>query len=186
MIVHKILKNLHTTLCINNSQFICIHSSLIQKRLLCLTAAHKMKFDQFQRKNDDKVRIGVLSDDGLNLTDLSGALTGDLIQFIQSFTSIDEISAKVNSLKSDKITGDVRLLSPVTSPEKIVCIGLNYLGHCKEQNKEPPKEPMFFSKFASAITGPTGDVKLHQITNVSFSMSSRMFALSTQPISHSN
>lgn len=53
---------------------------------------------------------------------------------------------------------DVRLLSPVTRPDKIICIALNYKDHCDEQNKTYPEVPFFFNKFPSTIVDPFGDV----------------------------
>lgn len=48
----------------------------------------------------------------------------------------------------------VKLLAPVTQPDKVLCIGMNYADHCAEQNKPIPKEPVVFNKFPSCITGP--------------------------------
>jgi len=45
------------------------------------------------------------------------------------------------------------LLPPVPPPEKILCIGLNYLDHAIETGAEPPTEPVVFSKFNSALVG---------------------------------
>lgn len=45
----------------------------------------------------------------------------------------------------------IKILSPITKCEKIVCIGLNYKDHCSEQNLPLPEEPVVFSKFPSAI-----------------------------------
>lgn len=53
---------------------------------------------------------------------------------------------------------DVELLAPVPDPEKVVCVGQNYIDHCREQNVEPPKSPVIFAKFASTLTGPRSDV----------------------------
>jgi 2-keto-4-pentenoate hydratase/2-oxohepta-3-ene-1,7-dioic acid hydratase in catechol pathway len=39
---------------------------------------------------------------------------------------------------------------------KFICIEMNYVDHCTEQNVPIPKEPMAFSKFGSCIIG-TGD-----------------------------
>lgn len=127
-----------------------------------------MRFVQFCRKNDTNGRIGIVSEDGTKLIDLSGqsCCPNDMINFIKAGPSIDEIDGKMSSFKSETITDEILLLPPVTNPEKIICIGLNYLGHCLEQNKEAPKEPMFFSKFASTLVGPTGNVIHHNITNV--------------------
>lgn len=44
----------------------------------------------------------------------------------------------------------VELLPPVPSPEKIICVGLNYADHAKESGMEPPSEPVLFNKFPSA------------------------------------
>jgi 2-keto-4-pentenoate hydratase/2-oxohepta-3-ene-1,7-dioic acid hydratase in catechol pathway len=49
---------------------------------------------------------------------------------------------------------DVRLLAPVERPGKVIAIGLNYMDHCRETNTEPPKSPIVFTKFPTAIIGP--------------------------------
>lgn len=129
--------------------------------------ATTMRFIRFQRSSDSKIRIGSLSEDGKTFAPLDSSLhTNDIIELIKSNLSTEKLENAVKSGKWEPLTDDVKLLAPIENPEKIVCIGLNYLGHCKEQNKEAPKEPMFFSKYASAITGPTGDVILHEITTV--------------------
>lgn len=61
---------------------------------------------------------------------------------------------------------DVNLLAPITKPDKVACIGLNYSGHCDEQNIPYPTEPIIFSKFSSTIIGPYDTIKLPSITNV--------------------
>jgi len=45
------------------------------------------------------------------------------------------------------------LLPPVPAPEKIICIGLNYLDHAIETGATPPTEPIVFSKFNTALVG---------------------------------
>lgn len=126
-----------------------------------------MRFVQFHRGNEKLVRLGVISEDGRNLVDLSGEsnVPNDLIQFIKANVSVSELQEKLKSSKWEGVSNEITLVSPVTNPEKIICIGLNYSGHCKEQNKEVPTEPMFFSKFNNTLTGPTGNVILHKISN---------------------
>lgn len=63
---------------------------------------------------------------------------------------------------------DAILLSPITNCDKVACVGLNYSGHCDEQNVPYPKEPLIFSKFSSVIVGPNDNVVIPPITNVSF------------------
>jgi 2-keto-4-pentenoate hydratase/2-oxohepta-3-ene-1,7-dioic acid hydratase in catechol pathway len=52
------------------------------------------------------------------------------------------------------------LAAPVGSPRQIFAIGLNYRGHAGETNLEIPDTPMVFTKFASSITGPYGDIMM--------------------------
>lgn len=54
--------------------------------------------------------------------------------------------------------GNFCLKAPIYNPQKLMCIGMNYKGHCTEQNVPVPKEPVIFSKFSSAITEPNGTV----------------------------
>ncbi|XP_051496682.1 fumarylacetoacetate hydrolase domain-containing protein 2A-like [Apus apus] len=54
--------------------------------------------------------------------------------------------------------GGVELLAPLPDPPKLLCVGLNYHDHCREQGARPPRDPIIFSKFSSAITGPFGDI----------------------------
>jgi 2-keto-4-pentenoate hydratase/2-oxohepta-3-ene-1,7-dioic acid hydratase in catechol pathway len=37
---------------------------------------------------------------------------------------------------------------------KIICTGLNYAGHIREQGMEPPAEPLLFGKFENTLIGP--------------------------------
>jgi acylpyruvate hydrolase len=52
----------------------------------------------------------------------------------------------------------VVLHAPITRPGKIICVGLNYHDHCREQSIEPPPYPMLFSKFANAVADPGAQV----------------------------
>lgn len=68
------------------------------------------------------------------------------------------------ALSEDKPTAFVRDLSEIQftpiieQPSKIICIGLNYADHCREQNFEIPTSILLFSKFPTAITGPGGGI----------------------------
>lgn len=141
-------------------------SASFQRRQYSCNSIGVMKFIQFQRKGEQSHGLGVLSENGESFADLSatGKAPNDLIQFIKSNASLNDIRKLIQSANYEPIGDGVQLLAPITNPEKIVCIGLNYLGHCQEQNKEAPKEPMFFSKFNNTLTGPTGDVILHNIS----------------------
>jgi acylpyruvate hydrolase len=48
---------------------------------------------------------------------------------------------------------EVKINPPIPTPGKIVCVGLNYADHCKEQNWEIPTSPVIFAKFPTTIIG---------------------------------
>ncbi len=48
----------------------------------------------------------------------------------------------------------IRLGAPIARPSKIVCIGLNYVDHCRETNAPIPEEPVLFFKSTTAMCGP--------------------------------
>ncbi|MFP5021978.1 fumarylacetoacetate hydrolase family protein [Pseudonocardia phyllosphaerae] len=48
----------------------------------------------------------------------------------------------------------------VPSPEKIICVGLNYADHVKEMGNELPEYPTVFAKFAPALVGAYDDIEL--------------------------
>lgn len=122
-----------------------------------------MKFVQFKSGSSEQ-RLGVLSPDGSKISDISDHFGSDLKVLIGSGASLEAIKQKVDQSKQLSAK-DVTLLSPVTNPQKVLCVGLNYRGHCEEQNKPIPKEPMFFSKYATAIVGPYDGVVAHKITD---------------------
>ncbi len=55
---------------------------------------------------------------------------------------------------------EVQLSAPVTNPEKIICIGLNYRDHAEESGQEIPQAPMWFAKFANSLIGSGEDILL--------------------------
>jgi acylpyruvate hydrolase len=57
------------------------------------------------------------------------------------------------------LTG-VTLHAPVTDPQKIVCLGLNYRDHAEETGQDIPANPMWFAKFANSLTGSGQDIVL--------------------------
>ena len=54
---------------------------------------------------------------------------------------------------------DVDALAPVSRPEKVVCVGLNYREHIEEGDNEVPDNPVLFSKFPTSVNGPGQDIE---------------------------
>lgn len=50
------------------------------------------------------------------------------------------------------------------TPEKIICVGLNYRTHSEEQKVEPPKHPLLFAKWPNALIGAAEPILLPEIS----------------------
>ena len=57
-----------------------------------------------------------------------------------------------------EVDENIRLGSPVARPSKIICIGLNYVDHCRETGAPIPTEPIIFFKSTTSLCGPDDDL----------------------------
>lgn len=57
------------------------------------------------------------------------------------------------------------LLTPVSHPQKIICIGLNYRDHAIETGSEIPSEPVVFNKFQSTLVGNGEAIVLPKVSH---------------------
>jgi len=61
--------------------------------------------------------------------------------------------------------GSLRIGPPIDRPTKVICIGLNYLGHIKETNADTPAEPVAFMKAPDSVVGPNDDIVIPPNSN---------------------
>lgn len=81
---------------------------------------------------------------------------------IQNLTSPDALLSEIS--KHVIFSSNVkRVLSPLQQAEvgKFICIGMNYIDHCAEQDLPVPEVPLVFSKFGSSIVGPGDGIPLY-------------------------
>ena len=115
-----------------------------------------MQLLAFTRGGADRAgtRLGIRTDAGIrDLTERLGV--ADVGELLSRGIAADELRTSGREL-IDPAT--VTLRAPITRPGKIICVGLNYHDHCREQNVEPPTYPMLFSKFANAVADPGATV----------------------------
>jgi 2-keto-4-pentenoate hydratase/2-oxohepta-3-ene-1,7-dioic acid hydratase in catechol pathway len=74
-------------------------------------------------------------------------------QALEALSAVDLTTLRI-------VPPDVRLGSPVATPGKIICIGLNYADHAAETGFEIPKEPLVFFKSPTALCGPNDAIKI--------------------------
>jgi len=65
--------------------------------------------------------------------------------------------ADLSALPTEPL-GNKRIGAPIHNPTKVICVGLNYLGHIKEANAETPNEPIIFMKAPDTVIGPNDDI----------------------------
>lgn len=53
----------------------------------------------------------------------------------------------------------ISLAAPIASPQKIICIGLNYAEHVEESDEAEPDNPILFSKYPTSIIGPDQPIR---------------------------
>lgn len=91
-------------------------------------------------------------------------------------TSVDELLGELDALrewlereqpeadpkfKEAELQSNLEILGPpITRPCQIFAVGLNYAAHADEVEMARPEQPMIFTKFASALTGPGAAIPL--------------------------
>jgi 2,4-didehydro-3-deoxy-L-rhamnonate hydrolase len=98
-------------------------------------------------------RVGYVEDD--HVTPLGGS---SMLEYVEHGRSTDrQPGGKAVAL------GEVRLHAPISRPEKIVAIGLNYEDHAAETGAEIPEKPVVFTKYPNTIVGPGEPIRIPPI-----------------------
>lgn len=123
-----------------------------------------LKFVNFQLNS--QIRLGVKVKNGImDIAQVSDAYSlgvpKTIEQIIAAGKSVTEKLQKYAESTSFLIDEDNIVYAPcVTNPEKIICIGLNYLDHANESKMEIPLSPVVFSKFSNALAGNKQEILL--------------------------
>ncbi|WHY68864.1 fumarylacetoacetate hydrolase family protein [Neobacillus sp. SuZ13] len=123
-----------------------------------------MKIAAFSVQNNQHIGV-VQNDQIISLTVLSAdEFPASIKTFIERS---DELRPRAEQLieQRDKENAvfslsNVKIQAPIPQPEKIICVGLNYIDHCKETGMEPPASPVIFSKYPNAIVGHNEAVEI--------------------------
>jgi 2-keto-4-pentenoate hydratase/2-oxohepta-3-ene-1,7-dioic acid hydratase in catechol pathway len=104
---------------------------------------------------NDQTRTGALTDRGvIDLTALG--FPDNMNGIIAGGEAMKERIAAVIADESLPVLNDTSVeFANVTTPQKIICVGLNYRKHAEETGGTPPDNIIFFSKFNDALT-PSG------------------------------
>ncbi|CAB1322115.1 unnamed protein product [Coregonus sp. 'balchen'] len=124
-----------------------------------------MRLVQFCLKGDEgRVRVGVEQGEGLGVVDLKAfdpsmpTTMKELLELGEKGMECAQRALEASPAQCVVPRVEVRLLSPVLAPEKVVCVGMNYRDHCLEQDALIPKEPIIFSKILQLCFTVANDV----------------------------
>jgi 2-keto-4-pentenoate hydratase/2-oxohepta-3-ene-1,7-dioic acid hydratase in catechol pathway len=107
--------------------------------------------------------------DEASYVDLSSIASNARDFFLQGSTALDRAKELLPQAPQDSSSSSSSnnnsLIIPATSATllapidgslvgKFLCIGMNYVDHCTEQNIAVPTEPLVFNKFGSCVVGP--------------------------------
>jgi acylpyruvate hydrolase len=125
----------------------------------------------FSRKNaPNVVRLGCVFGD--TCFDITKAIGDDLLEFPRVVFTIEEVLQVKDglSLLEDQLShlerassgiqsylfpeSEITFRTPITRPQKLIGIGLNYKDHVEETKSQTPKQPLLFGMYANAIIGP--------------------------------
>jgi len=134
---------------------------------------------QFVTADSDDLHVGVEVPDLKAVIDLNHALktpnltTRGFLELgnegLRKAKALVEGARKAKKFTKNVIPlSSVTLKAPITDPEKIICIGMNYVDHCTEQNYPIPTEPIIFSKFNSSISSDGDDIVLEETEKLDF------------------
>jgi 2-keto-4-pentenoate hydratase/2-oxohepta-3-ene-1,7-dioic acid hydratase in catechol pathway len=103
-----------------------------RERLLCLGALAK------------RLKTDLPSEIGTFIADQTAQKTAEELLTKAKNCDLDAVSIPLS---------EARLLAPIASPPKILCLGLNFITHVTETKEKRPEEPVIFMKPHTSIAG---------------------------------
>ena len=109
-------------------------------------------------KVGEQIRLGIKSEKGI--IDVAKAAAKYSLDIPANIEEVIEKGEKSLSQLAELIQKEIEtvpeetiIYAPsVTKPEKILCVGLNYISHSEESKMDIPTSPVLFSKFNNALT----------------------------------
>ena len=106
-----------------------------------------MRLASFQHRGRDA--FGVVRDD--HVVDLSGEVA--TLREALATWGLKGLRERAERARATIPLGELAWLPPITNPDKILCVGLNYFEHAKEAKMAVPDRPSLFVRFPSSQVG---------------------------------
>lgn len=101
---------------------------------------------------------GPVTDDGSVFNVVSG--DGTLVQALTAGGVQHAVDGALIPHARQKVT----LLPPVTDPQKILCVGLNYADHVAEMHRDTPAYPVIFTRFPDTLVGDADAIRRPRVS----------------------
>jgi 2-keto-4-pentenoate hydratase/2-oxohepta-3-ene-1,7-dioic acid hydratase in catechol pathway len=127
-----------------------------------------MRLGQFESEAENELWAGVRHEEGVvhlrEAADAAGIrLPNDLCGVLGEWGWHEKVDLALTHALETGVglygRADLTQREPITDPQKVVCVGLNYADHADEGGFEAPDEPVLFSKFPQSIAGPDEPVE---------------------------
>jgi 2-keto-4-pentenoate hydratase/2-oxohepta-3-ene-1,7-dioic acid hydratase in catechol pathway len=115
-----------------------------------------MKFASYTYQG--KHSYGLVDDKGVFDALQAGSAFGGTLKEAIAGKQLDSIAALAAATDKRIALADIQFLPVIPDPDKILCIGINYLSHVKETGREVPKYPMIFSRWSDSQVGHDQDM----------------------------
>ena len=133
-----------------------------------------MRLVRYRSKEKAVEKIGLeINNNLLDVHRLASHLNTSLPETMEDFlnhssdglTQIQNTLTKANELNITikdylVLEADITYLPLVKTPEKILCVGMNYIEHIKATGGDVPTTPVFFSKFSNALAAHHQEIPL--------------------------
>lgn len=119
----------------------------------------------------DGVRLGVKTEAGV--VDVREAATGagllDVPDSVEEViaggpSALEQVARVAEAAEATTSESELRIAPPVTAPNKIICVGANYLKHAQEAGLPIPEHPIYFPKWTNSLSAHGEDVVLPNLT----------------------
>ncbi|MDO4576342.1 MAG: fumarylacetoacetate hydrolase family protein [Planctomycetia bacterium] len=122
-----------------------------------------MKLQSYQSANGPRTAVQ-LGDQLLDLHDANPDIPCDICEIFQRDRWLDLLRETVKQGGTTFPIDSVTLLPPIPTPQKIVCIGLNYADHAAETGDSIPDKPVVFNKFPTALAQNGDTISLPRVS----------------------
>ena len=106
-------------------------------------------------------RPAALDDDGVlwDLSPLTPDIDGEFLASGGLDAAAEAVSAGGLPIIDDPADGTgLRIGAPVSRPQAVICVGMNYAAHAAESGSQPPTRTVIFFKHPNTVVGPFDEV----------------------------